>query len=207
MHELISHPGLQFYILRLSGTLTYTLTAAGRPPRVFELHEADFEDAEGLIKDEESVSLQGTDASAVGLKLTLVKNIGHLEMKYAGGSGGSANWTFKGLKQIGLVSSMYATAGAQTSMARMVDSEMQTSMAKMVESGMQTRSSVSTDSATQSDLIPTEPVYVGIDPTVAALERAAMVNAGTTTEVTMPHWAAVRYEYQRKFDQKKQVHT
>jgi hypothetical protein len=114
MQELISQPGLQFYVLRLSGTLTYTFTIAGRPPKSFELSDADCDDAESLMKSDETPTIQGTDASAVGLSLTIIKNIGKLEVRFKGKDEATAHWTFDGLKEIGSKLGMYASVGTQT---------------------------------------------------------------------------------------------
>jgi len=177
MYELISHPGLQFYIFRLYGTLTYTLTVAGRPPRKFELHEVDFEDAEGFVKDEEVEGIQGIDASAVGLKLTLVKNVGHLEMSFTGTDGGSASWIFEGLKELGRAGVMYATAGIQTSASVMVDGEMQTEAA------------ASTSSSTQTEPTPSENDAIDVESSIPTNPQAAMVDASTMTQITVPESA------------------
>jgi hypothetical protein len=122
MYELISYPGLQFYVYRPSGTLKYTLTVAGRSPRDFELHDTDFdsEDADGVVKYEECLSIQGTDASAVGLKLKLVRNNGILDIHFQGRYGSSAHWTFKVLQEAGNKTGMYASASTQTRIANFV---------------------------------------------------------------------------------------
>lgn len=67
MRELISHPGLQFYDFRLSGSLTYSPTIQVRPTRLFELCKSGFE---GLSEQSENESVQqiiSKDVSAVGL--------------------------------------------------------------------------------------------------------------------------------------------
>jgi hypothetical protein len=114
MLELISQPGLQFYVIRLSGTLTYKLTIVGRPPKTFELSDADFNNADGLIGSDQIPTIQGTDASAVGLSLTIVKNIGTLEMRFEGRDGATAHWIFDGLKERRSERGIYASVGTQT---------------------------------------------------------------------------------------------
>lgn len=111
MHELIPHPGLRFCVFQLSGTLSYRLIITGKPPRDFELDGTDFEEAEGLANEKNALSIQGTDASAVGLKLKLVKNTGTLEMKFVGSNGDSATWIFKDLEETSRDGRIYATAG------------------------------------------------------------------------------------------------
>jgi hypothetical protein len=133
MHELISYPGLQFYVFQLSGKLTYTLTPAGRPPRAFELHESDFEDAKAAVKDEEPVRMAGTEASAVGLKLTLVKNIGHLEMKFEGKDGCIGHWTFDDLRETSRQGKMCASAATQACIATFIIKPSQASQEPLID--------------------------------------------------------------------------
>lgn len=122
MYELISQPGLQFYVYRLSGTLKYIFTVAGRSPRNFVLHDTDFdpEDADGVVKYEECLSIQGMEASAVGLKLKLVKNNGILDIQFQGRDGSTAHWTFRALQEAGNKTGMYASASTQTCIASFV---------------------------------------------------------------------------------------
>jgi hypothetical protein len=133
MHELISHPGLQFYVFQLSGKLTYTLCPTGRPPKTFELDESDFQDAEGAVKEEGSLTMEGTAASAVGLELELIKNIGHLQMKFEGSDGGSAAWEFDGLEELGKSGKMYAMAATQTCIATFAVTGVQATEEPMID--------------------------------------------------------------------------
>jgi hypothetical protein len=135
MHEPVFHPGLHFYVNRLSGTLRYTLSRAGRAPKQFELSEADFEDTDLEIKSEGAESLQGTEASAVGLQIKLIKNDGVLNMEFEGRNGGSAQWRFVGTEEQGGMMSMI---GTQTETPTMVENGVQTSKAEMTEAKVQT---------------------------------------------------------------------
>lgn len=143
MHELISHPGLQFYISRLSGTLHYTLTIASRPPKHFSLSDSDFEDVSPQVKAEGFRHLHGTDASAVGLELKIVKNDGVLEIVFEGREGGRAEWRFAGLQEQG---SVYAMASVQTERVGVVDGGTQTITATSTSTGVQT------ETVTQEDV-------------------------------------------------------
>jgi hypothetical protein len=120
MYEPVFRPGLHLYILRLDGTLSYTLTVPGKPDKHGELNETDFEDAQDQIKDEELPTEAGKEASAVGLELKLVKNIGLLAMTFEGKDGGKATWTFQGLKELGQGGKMYASVGTQAAIATLV---------------------------------------------------------------------------------------
>lgn len=120
MYEPVFRPGLHFYIMRLDGTLSYTLTVPGKPDKHGELNETDFEDAQDQIKDEELPTEAGKDASAVGLELKLVKNIGLLTMTFEGKDGGKATWTFQGLKELRQGDKMYASVGTQAAIATLV---------------------------------------------------------------------------------------
>jgi hypothetical protein len=133
MHELISHPGLQFCVFQLSGKLTYTLTPAERPPRSFELHESDFEDAKAAVKDEEPVRMAGTEASAVGLELTLIKNFGHLDMKLEGKDGSIGQWTFDGLRETSRHGKMCASAATQACIATFIIKPSQASQEPLID--------------------------------------------------------------------------
>ncbi|KAF2867904.1 hypothetical protein BDV95DRAFT_580873 [Massariosphaeria phaeospora] len=119
MHELISHPSLKFHIFQLSGRLTYTLSINNKPPKHFELLESDFENLSPQVKVEAPApDVPGTDASAVGLHLRIVKNDGVLEMVYEekgeGGSGTKAEWKFEGLTAVSRsAAETYATAATQ----------------------------------------------------------------------------------------------
>jgi len=128
MRELISHPGLQFYIFKLSGVLKYTLTVAHKPPRYFELSDADFEDVLLQVDDEPSdVPTSGSDASAVGIALELVKNHGTINMEFEGRDGSMAERKFDGLTEVRERATMYAAASMQTTSAEASDIGIQTS--------------------------------------------------------------------------------
>jgi hypothetical protein len=133
MHELISHPGLQFCVFQLSGKLAYTLTPAERPPRSFELHESDFEDAKAAVKDVEPVRMAGTEASAVGLELTFIRNFGHLEMKPEGKDGSIGQWTFDGLRETSRHAKMCASAAAQACIATFIIKPSQASHEPLID--------------------------------------------------------------------------
>jgi hypothetical protein len=121
MREPISHPGLRFYIFKLSGVLKYTLTITNKPPRYFELSDADFEDVLLQVKEESAAVPIGSDASAVNIALKLVKNDGTVDMKFEGGDGSMAGWKFDGLNEVRERAAMYATANMQTMSAEMAD--------------------------------------------------------------------------------------
>jgi hypothetical protein len=135
MHEPIFHPGLHFYVYRLSGTLRYTLSIAGRAPKQFELSDADFEDITPEVKSEDSTSLHGTNASAVGLQIGVTKNDGVLDMEFEGRTGGMAHWRFVGTEEQGRTLGMVAT---QTESPKMVETGVQTSKAKVTDAKVQT---------------------------------------------------------------------
>jgi hypothetical protein len=126
MRELISHPGLQFYISRLEGKLSYDLTIQDKPAKKFELCSADFEGVNLQEAKNTERSLAGTDASAVGLEIKLVRNDGILNLEYAGEGGSTAKWTFRGLQETGKRFGMYASASTQTCIATFVVKGVQT---------------------------------------------------------------------------------
>lgn len=102
MHEAISNPGVKFIFFKLHGTLSYIVTRTGKPPKVYKLHADDFDnDSDGPNDDNIQVKSEtpenGTTASAVGLRLQLVKNDGVLEMEYESGEGATAKWMLDGL--------------------------------------------------------------------------------------------------------------
>jgi hypothetical protein len=90
MHEIKLHPGIKYYISHLSGTLTYTFKLGDKPTRSFELHGDDFELSTSEPADDHGLNVAGTDISAVGLSITLVKNDGIIEMQYQGEDGNTA---------------------------------------------------------------------------------------------------------------------
>ncbi|KAF2819969.1 hypothetical protein CC86DRAFT_429426 [Ophiobolus disseminans] len=124
MYELISNPGVQFYVLRLSGTLSYTFSIGNKAPRNFELSNADFDPTVPQAKEMEAVSHPGIEASAVGLQLRIVKNDGILDLHYEGRHGSTASRKFQGLKEIGKGAGMDASAGTQTCIATLVVKDM-----------------------------------------------------------------------------------
>jgi hypothetical protein len=117
MHELQSHPGLQFYIIKIDGTLKYSFSWNRKTAKKYEISDIDFEGITGdHIKEEQGAGellAVGTEASAVGLQILLVKNEGTLNMEFKGKSGGHASWTFEGLQEV-KGGSVYANAGIQT---------------------------------------------------------------------------------------------
>jgi hypothetical protein len=126
MRELILHPGLRFYIFKLSGVLKYTLTITHKPPRHFELSDADFEDVLLQVKEGTSAVPIGPDTSAVDIALKLVKNDGTINMKFEGRDGSMAEWKFDGLTEVRERAAMYATASMQTMSAVTADIGVQT---------------------------------------------------------------------------------
>jgi hypothetical protein len=135
MHELIAAPGLQLYVHRLLGTLRYTLTIAGRAPKHFELSDEEFANTSPQVKSESTRNLQGTEASAVGLELRLVKNDDVLDMEFEGRNGGMAEWRFVGLQEQGRI---VGVAGTQTKGPSMVEGGVQTDGVAVVTVGVQT---------------------------------------------------------------------
>jgi hypothetical protein len=115
MREFISQPGIQFYVYQLQGSLSYNVTLPKKPTRQFELREDDFDSFSSERECEIGHHVPGTDASAIGLKLKLVRNDGLLQVRYEGRDGGTAKWTFNGLQETSRQSAMYASAGSQTS--------------------------------------------------------------------------------------------
>jgi hypothetical protein len=99
MHELISHLGLRFYLFESSGTLKYTLTRKGKPPKEYEINESDLDgsNSDASIAGAEQSLCAGLDASAVGVQLRLIRNDGVLKVEFEGTGGSSANWKFDGL--------------------------------------------------------------------------------------------------------------
>ena len=116
MHLFISLVGLQFYIFKLEGTLTYEHTKTGKPPKQGAISETDIEDAsdyEGDEMDSFHPLRSGLDASAVGLQLRLTKNAGLLHMKFEGRDGNKAEWIFQDLQPTG-TGGIVASVGTQT---------------------------------------------------------------------------------------------
>ena len=117
MRELISSPGLQFELFELHGSLTYTFTRAGGRPAVQNvLSDLDLVD---LTRDEDSEDgmpqpkKPGLDASAVGIRVRVLKNDGRLQLDFEARDGGSAKWVFDGLSASD-EGPLYATASTQT---------------------------------------------------------------------------------------------
>lgn len=135
MFELIPHPGLQSYVLHLAGKLEYSLTIADKPPKYFELSDADFEDIGPPVK-EHALHPDGVETSEVGLAIRIVKNVGVLDISFEGRNGERAEWSFVGLKEKG---SLRATAGVQTESAQTRDHSMQTTVKRVVNAGIQTK--------------------------------------------------------------------
>jgi hypothetical protein len=104
MPQLIAFPGLDFYVVELQGTLTYTHTGNGKKARTyptFDGADLDKGSSSDTSSDEGEKKLKpGFDASAVGVKLRLIKNDGVLKMEYKGDDGGAAVWMFHGLPLI-----------------------------------------------------------------------------------------------------------
>jgi hypothetical protein len=113
MHHLISKIGLKFSLVELQGTLTYEHTRIGRPPKQYEISEADLEDAsDGESSDSGALVpvKSGIDASAGGIRLRLIKNDGYLRMRFEGKDGSTAEWAFDGMG----ADRMVASGGTQT---------------------------------------------------------------------------------------------
>ncbi|KAF3046221.1 hypothetical protein E8E11_003274 [Didymella keratinophila] len=113
MHQLISHFGLSFDLFELQGTLTYEHTRSGRPPKSYEISESDIEDTsdnDATASDTVAPVKPGIDVNAGGIRLCLLKNDGHLQMKFQGRDGNSAEWHFDGMS----TEKVSSSAGTQT---------------------------------------------------------------------------------------------
>ncbi|KAF2659340.1 hypothetical protein K491DRAFT_675791 [Lophiostoma macrostomum CBS 122681] len=141
MHELQSYPGLQFYIVKIDGTLKYSILRNGKAAKNYEISETDFkEDENSHIKKEQEADelvITGTEASAVGLRILLIKNEGRLTMEFEGKSGGHASWTFERLREV-KGGSVYANAGIQTNATPAKESGTQTTPTKQCSVSLQT---------------------------------------------------------------------
>lgn len=73
------------------------MTVPGSPTRKFEYSELDFEDIDVSATETAGQAIGGTIISAVGLGLTLVKNIGSLEVQFEGPEEGIGKWKFQNL--------------------------------------------------------------------------------------------------------------
>lgn len=97
MPELISHPGLRFYIFKLSGKFEYALERRrlrSRPHAIF-----DYELDRSVSANDPTATLEdGLDASTIGLAIRIVENDGRLTVDYTGNDGTTAHWEFDGLK-------------------------------------------------------------------------------------------------------------
>jgi hypothetical protein len=133
MGELISHPGLQFYVSRLDGKLTYDLAIHDKPARKFELCAAEFEGINLQKATDTESSLVGTDASAVGLEIKLIRNDGILNLAYEGQNGSTAKWTFQGLQETGKGYGMSASAATQTCIATFVVKGVRTTQKQFID--------------------------------------------------------------------------
>lgn len=116
MPELISHPGLRFYVFELQGSLTYSLARNGRAPTTYSIHDFDIEDE--TISDSNGAQAHVKtklviDASAVGCRLQVIKNDGSFKIEFEGQHGSTASWSFEGLATTDGVNTV-ATAAAQT---------------------------------------------------------------------------------------------
>ncbi|KAF1958602.1 hypothetical protein CC80DRAFT_557982 [Byssothecium circinans] len=137
MPELISRPGLKFYLFTLNGTLTYTLERPNRPPKTDVLTTGDLtESGSEADSDNERVKLRpGTDASAVDISVRIVKNEGSLVMAFEGSDGAEARWASNGLEEVGGTGN---SMGVQTTGVQTSDGEAQTTITLMSDSEMQT---------------------------------------------------------------------
>ncbi|KAF2032233.1 hypothetical protein EK21DRAFT_87358 [Setomelanomma holmii] len=118
MFEPIFQPGLHFYILQLRGTLTYSLIVPGKPDRHGEVNDTDLDDIQDQANDEEQTQTEANlNVNTEGLKLQLVKNIGHLVMKFEAKDGARATWIFQGLQELGQGGRLFASSGTQISSA------------------------------------------------------------------------------------------
>jgi hypothetical protein len=109
MHQLISSFGLQFSVFELQGTLTYEHTRSGRPAKRYEISETDIEDvSDNEASDAGALTAvrAGIDASAAGIQVRLIKNDGHLLMKFEGRDGSTSEWTFDGMDTQRMASSI-----------------------------------------------------------------------------------------------------
>ena len=95
---LVKLAGFSLYIYELQpGTLKLVYERSMKQPREYILNEEDFEDGADAFDDETVASfVPGLEASAVGLRLRLIKNNGLLKMSLEGASGGVAEWIFDG---------------------------------------------------------------------------------------------------------------
>ncbi|KAH7078330.1 hypothetical protein FB567DRAFT_552333 [Paraphoma chrysanthemicola] len=98
MYELISQPGFQFYILQLHGNLQWTFKGKRNSDKHGELTENDLRHAQDQIKAEDDTIMDGVKINAAGLKVRLVKNIGHLVLTHEARDGDTTVWDFQGLE-------------------------------------------------------------------------------------------------------------
>lgn len=91
------------------------MAAPGRKPKVFEYDEKDFDDIDFPATEPDAEVTVGTQLSAVGLELMLMKNVGHLQLRFEGTDGGTAHWNFDRLQEINRAPGLYASAATQVS--------------------------------------------------------------------------------------------
>jgi len=116
MRDLISNPGLKFYLFELRGSLTYTHTRNGKAPKVYEICESDIDDeseSDSSTNAGTTYLKSGVDASAVGIQLRLLKNDGLLKFEFEEKDGSAAVWMFNGTEPLGGIG-MVAAAATQT---------------------------------------------------------------------------------------------
>lgn len=114
MPELISQPGLQFYVFKLKSKFDYSLSIPNKSTKKFELSKDDFDIPDLPATETPEDVANGLHVSAVGLKLPITKNVGRLEMHFEGTDGGAAHWYFEELEDTSRALGLNASACTQT---------------------------------------------------------------------------------------------
>ena len=101
MRELISQPGLKFYLFELHGTLKYSIARPNCPPKTDILSTADYPSHGDVDVKVEGAELEdGEDAVANGLAIRILKNEGRFSVKFRGDAGADVEWVFEGLEVV-----------------------------------------------------------------------------------------------------------
>lgn len=116
MPLLTPYNGLQFYISKLDGCLTFSLFINGKRVSKSEIWGID------KSQKEEVQNCTGTEVTAIGLELLLIKNDGTLELRFLGDTGSSVSWVFNGL-ELDSKGAMVAMTNTQTDVVAMRDVE------------------------------------------------------------------------------------
>lgn len=95
--QMIQYSGLKCHVQLLEGRLHWSHLRKDKPPQTFQMTGSDLEDDDELDSEAYKNQQNAASISAVGLRITILKNDGVLKMKFLGNEGAKWTWVVDGL--------------------------------------------------------------------------------------------------------------